>query len=119
MSEYKFCGSHLSIDLIDCKNYEILDDEERIMQLLRDIVKKVGATPLKELTYKFEPQGVSAVILLAESHIALYSYVEHKSAFFDLFTCGDTLEPLGSIEIICKALLPKKVKLHCFERGNL
>jgi S-adenosylmethionine decarboxylase proenzyme len=115
--EYKFAGRQLLIDFIGCR-CKILNDPQKLMKLLQQCVKKVGATPLKKMSYKFEPQGVSVIILLAESHCALYSYPEHNSAFFDFFTCGDELHPQKCIPLLLGVLQPKKFITKNFKRGK-
>ena len=61
---------HVLFTLYDCDEY-LLDDEEFIRIILGEATKKMGATHLNTVTHKFQPQGVTAVTLLAESHICL------------------------------------------------
>ena len=52
-------------------------------------VRKSGAKVLKTISHRFEPQGLSILTLLAESHASLHTYPEHGFCYLDIFTCGD------------------------------
>ena len=49
-------------------------------------------------TLKFEPQGVTCVAMLAESHISIHTWPEKKMAVCDVFTCGDHTTPMDGVE---------------------
>jgi len=48
-----------------------------------------GATVLQHTHHKFEPQGVTVVVVLAESHASIHTYPELEKAYVDFMTCGD------------------------------
>ena len=52
-------------------------------------VRKSGAKVLMTISHKFEPQGLSILTLLAESHASLHTYPEYEFCYLDIFTCGD------------------------------
>ena len=52
-------------------------------------VRASGAKVLKTISHRFEPQGLSILTLLAESHASFHSYPEFDFCYLDIFTCGD------------------------------
>lgn len=52
-------------------------------------VRKTGAKVLQTISHSFEPQGLSILTLLAESHASLHTYPEYGFCYLDIFTCGD------------------------------
>lgn len=81
-------------------NPALLDDEEFVRNALVQAAEAAGATLLQLVSHKFEPQGVTAIALLAESHISLHSYPEYGYAAVDSFTCGEHTNP----ESACRSL---------------
>ncbi len=76
-----------------------LDGVSYLEALLRSACEDAGATVLKTAVHKFQPQGVTVICLLAESHASIHTYPEHGVYMADIFTCGD-LDP----EIAANAL---------------
>ncbi|HED53729.1 MAG TPA: adenosylmethionine decarboxylase [Phycisphaerales bacterium] len=81
-------GVHCLIELYGCP-HEYLDDHALIQRLLREAAENAGATWLGQCSHRFEPQGVTALGLLAESHITVHTWPELGYAAADCFTCGD------------------------------
>jgi S-adenosylmethionine decarboxylase proenzyme len=50
--------------------------------------------------HQFSPQGVSGVVVIAESHICIHTWPEYGYAAADIFTCGDSVQPEKVAEII-------------------
>lgn len=81
-------GVHCLVELYGCP-LELLDDQRFIERTLRDAAERAGATWLGDVSHRFEPQGVTALGLLAESHITVHTWPEIGYAAADCFTCGD------------------------------
>ena len=77
-----------------------LNDEEFVKKSLCEAAEAAGAKLLGVVSHKFEPQGVTAVALLSESHISLHSWPEFGYASIDCYTCGAHTDP----EAACKSL---------------
>ena len=92
-------GKHVIYEMTDA-NPALLDDEEFVRNALVQAAEAAGATLLQLVSHKFEPQGVTAIALLAESHISLHSYPEYGYAAVDSFTCGEHTNP----ESACRSL---------------
>ena len=60
------------------------------------------------ISNKFEPQGVTAIALLAESHISIHTWPESRYSAVDIFTCGKQMSPELASEYLIEALLAKE-----------
>lgn len=87
---------HILFTLYEC-DPDLLDDEDYIRETLFEATNHMGATFLKTQSHKFCPQGVTAVTLLAESHISIHTWPENGTAVCDVFTCGDANPRKGAV----------------------
>ncbi len=92
-------GRHLILDLYDC-NKELLDDYDRLQELMQVALQMSNATILRIIGEKFEPQGVTLLALLAESHCSIHTWPELGYAAVDLYTCGDTTNSHKAAEFL-------------------
>jgi S-adenosylmethionine decarboxylase len=93
-------GRHLLLELREC-NKAVLDDLKYLENALVSAAKEAGATVIDKSFHQFAPQGVSGVVLIAESHLSLHTWPEHAYAAVDIFTCGTTVK----IEVAADALI--------------
>ena len=84
-------GRQLTIEYYDCKTQTLLD-ESLVEAALLNAADKSGATIISSSFHKFEPQGVSGVVVIAESHFTAHTWPEHDYAAVDIFTCGDNID---------------------------
>lgn len=96
-------GRHCILELYGCPP-QLLDDESLIKQTLRSAAQIARSTLLGELSHKFEPQGVTALVLLAESHISIHTWPESGYAAVDVFTCGEHTLPEEASRHIAQSL---------------
>ena len=96
--------------------FELLDDEQNIRMLLYRATKECKSTLLNLATHKFEPQGVTGVAMLAESHISIHTWPEKGIAMCDIFTCGDGCQPELAVEYLSEWLESTNTKSQCYER---
>ena len=109
-----YAGTHLIIDLIDATR---LDDPEHIEQSLIAAAEAAGATVLSSDFHIFTPNnGVSGVIVLAESHISIHTWPERGFAAVDVFMCGDA-QPMKTIPMLKQAFKPERIGLQEIKRG--
>jgi S-adenosylmethionine decarboxylase len=92
-------GRHAIYELFG-GNPTLLDDEDFVKTSLTEAAAATGATLLGLITHKFEPQGVTGVALLSESHISFHSWPEYGYASIDSYTCGEHTDP----EAACHSL---------------
>lgn len=81
-------GRHLILDLYDC-DQQLLDDYDKLQELLQTALLMSNATILRIIGEKFKPQGVTLLALLAESHASVHTWPELGYCAIDLYTCGD------------------------------
>lgn len=103
-------GVQWTADLYGC-DAALLDDEARIGEFVLEAARVAQATIISAQFHKFAPQGVSGVVVIAESHIAIHTWPELGYAALDVFTCGDRLlaeegfrqlaARLGAAEVVC------------------
>ena len=92
-------GRHLILDLYDC-DPEVLDDYEELQRLLEASLVMAKATILRIIGEKFQPQGVTLLALLAESHASIHSWPEIGYCAIDLYTCGNTTQTHRAAEFL-------------------
>ena len=106
-------GVHLIIDL---HGAERLDDLEHIETTLRRCVEASRATLLHIHLHHFQPNGVSAVAVLAESHISIHTWPDANYAALDVFMCGSA-DPDACIPVLREAFSAKRVGVNEILRG--
>ena len=107
-------GVHLIIDL---HGAERLDDIDYIEETLRRAVNAAKATLLHIHLHHFEPNGVSGVAVLAESHISIHTWPEAGFAALDVFMCGSA-DPDKCIPVLREAFGAKRVAVNELLRGR-
>ena len=90
-SDHSYLGRHLMSTIT--ADSEKLDDPDFLLESMIFACRNGGATVLHSHAHKFEPQGVTAFLVLAESHFAIHTWPERNTACLDLFTCGDKAKP--------------------------
>jgi S-adenosylmethionine decarboxylase len=80
-------GRHILLELCECPR-ELLDSPERLGKILESCAVRGGATVVSSSFHRFNPQGVSGVVVIAESHLTIHTWPEHGYAAVDVFTCG-------------------------------
>ena len=79
-------GTHF---IIDVTGDAAFSDPQAIERVLRKAADKAGATTLDARFHHFgEAMGVTGFLLLAESHISIHTWPEHRFAAIDMFICG-------------------------------
>jgi S-adenosylmethionine decarboxylase proenzyme len=111
-------GRHLLIDLQDCDK-EVLNDLGFLRDAMVTAAIDCGAMVLGESFHHFNPQGVSGVVVIAESHLSIHTWPEYGYAAIDIFTCGTTVEPEKAAETLLEKLRAKNHSLMEIQRGLL
>jgi len=92
-------GRHLILDLYEC-DQAILDDYDKLSELLETALLMANATILRIFGEKFQPQGVTLLALLAESHASIHTWPEMGYCAIDLYTCGDKTKTHKAAEFL-------------------
>jgi len=111
-------GRHLLIELHDCDK-EVLNDLGFLRDAMVAAAVDCGATVMGESFHHFSPQGVSGVVVIAESHLSIHTWPEYGYAAVDIFTCGTSVEPEKAVEALVEKLGAKNHSLMEIPRGLL
>ena len=95
----------------------ILNDYESIGKILTGAAERAGARIVKSFFHQYAPHGISGVVIIAESHLAIHTWPEYGYAAVDLFSCS-ALEYEKAFIFIKQGLESKKVQACSIERGS-
>ena len=109
-------SKHLLLELYRC-DYEKLNDESFLRCTLNRAAKLAKATVLNLISNKFEPHGVTAIALLAESHISIHTWPESNYSAVDIFTCGKNMMPELASQYLIEALKADEHSMRVIERN--
>jgi len=109
-------SKHLLLELYRC-DYEKLNDESFLRCTLNRAAKLAKATVLNLISNKFDPQGVTVLALLAESHISIHTWPESNYSAVDIFTCGQNMFPEHASQYLIEALKAEEHYLRVIERN--
>ena len=108
-------SKHLLLELYKC-DYEKLNDESFLRCTLSRAARLAKARVLNLMSNKFEPQGVTAIALLAESHISIHTWPESNYSAIDIFTCGQNMKPELASQHLIEALKAEEHILRVIQR---
>ena len=106
---------HILFELRGCPS-DLLDDSEFITLALQVAAVHAKSKLLDINFHKFEPQGVTGLALLADSHISIHTWPEKNLAMCDIFTCGVDSYPLGAVEYLSNQFQSKDTTYSYHER---
>ncbi len=125
-------GLHLTADLRDCPVAPALMTEpQALRETCLTAVRAAGLRPVAELFHRFEPApgaaadapvGVTGVVLLAESHLAVHTWPEIGAVTLDVYVCnlGSDNSPCAEAVLarLIDAFAPGRVERHALQRGS-
>jgi len=110
-------GSHCILELYGCPA-TLLSSREGVQQALQAAARAAGAHLVEVLAHGFEPRGVTALGLLAESHVAIHTWPEVGYAACDVFTCGAHVAPEQACLYLAQAMQAEHYTLKRLPRGG-
>lgn len=93
---------HAVFDVTGCQSVGV--PAERIMTAMRDTVTRLGCTVRAQVIEPFQPHGATCIVVLAESHMTVSTWPEHRLAHIDLFTCRADIDPEDAVVPILDVL---------------
>jgi S-adenosylmethionine decarboxylase len=93
---------------------EIINDSGLLKKIVSQALKEDNFGILRENHHDFEPQGYTGMWLLSESHAAMHTYPEHKSIYFQIYSCRGERDGINTFEYLKKMLNAESVE--AFER---
>lgn len=122
-------GLHLTADLHDCQcDPAWLTDAARLLARCEQAVAQAGLQAVARLSHTFAPVqgqagGVTATVLLAESHLCVHTWPEQGAVTLDVYVCnfsGDHDAQARSLLEVLQALFePGHVEQHTLRRGEV
>ena len=134
-------GLHLTADLHDCAAHRpVMTDPLALRALCLRAVEGAGLRPVGELFHRFDPLaaavaathrhadgapvgGITGVILLAESHLAVHTWPEMAAVTLDVYVCNVGADNSSSahavLEMLIAAFMPGRVGRHSLVRGQV
>jgi S-adenosylmethionine decarboxylase proenzyme len=119
-------GLHLIADLHDCRGDAPLDDGDALRALCLDAVARAGLRAVGSLFHPFvgedgRPQGVTGVVLLVESHLAVHTWPELRSVTADVYVCNLDADNSARAEAVMAQLVaafgPREPRVQRVQRG--
>lgn len=113
---YVQLGNHVLVSLYGVA-FAVLDDIEGMRSAFDQACEAMQATVLHRFAHKFEPQGVTIIYALAESHISGHSFPELGSITLDCYTCGHMTPQVG-MNVLIEYFQPTKVYMEEVSRDK-
>ena len=96
-------GRHVLLELHSC-NAQKLNDLPFLRETMLKAAEETGATVVGEIFHQFSPQGVTGVVAIAESHLCIHTWPEHRYAAVDIFTCREGFDPTEAGRLVTDRL---------------
>ncbi len=111
-------GHHLLVEFYNC-NAHILNHVAQVEEFMNQAALACGATIVQSTFHHFNPYGVSGVVVIAESHLAIHTWPEYRYASVDLYTCGDTINPMVAYNKLKEDFQAEMTEVREIHRGDL
>lgn len=109
-------GRHLLLELYEC-NVEALNSLGTIKSALVEAARRAEATIIDVVFHEFNPFGISGVVVIAESHLSIHTWPEHRYAAVDIFSCGEALKPAEAAAYLVEQLGAERASCVEVKRG--
>jgi S-adenosylmethionine decarboxylase len=109
-------GRHLLLELFDC-DAEALNSLETVKASMVEAAKRAQATIVDVVFHEFNPFGISGVVVIAESHLAIHTWPEYRFAAVDIFSCGDVLQPQTAANYLVEQFGAARASVVELQRG--
>lgn len=109
-------STHLLVELWDADRGK-LDSVTEAREILQEAARQARVTVLHSAFHRFNPVGVSGVVVIAESHISIHTWPEAGYAAADIFTCGDEAMPEVAAQYLAQAFEAEQVEITRVTRG--
>lgn len=110
-------GNHILVEFMRCDPH-VMNDVSSIERDMVGAAKKAGATVINSTFHHFSPYGVSGVVVIEESHLAIHTWPEYGYAAVDLFTCGE-MDAWISFDFLKECFGAKNYSAIEMRRGSL
>ena len=109
-------GRHVLAEFFEC-DPNTLNSIDKVEKYMMEAALECGATIVQKCFHMFNPYGVSGVVIISESHLAIHTWPELGYAAVDLFTCGPKCDPKVAYEFLKKKFSSKNANFTELKRG--
>lgn len=114
----QFLGRHVVAEVYGCR-FEVLNDIKQVEDIMVNAALEAGAEVREFVFHKFSPQGVSGVVVISESHLAIHTWPELGYAAIDVFTCGEKVNPWDACNFLAEKFGADYVDASEIKRGMI
>ncbi|MFA4885900.1 MAG: adenosylmethionine decarboxylase [Desulfotomaculaceae bacterium] len=114
----KHLGRHVLAEICGC-DFNILNDIKKVEEIMVNAALSAGAEVRECVFHKFSPQGVSGVVVISESHLAIHTWPELGYAAVDVFTCGEKVDPWDACNYLTDHFCAKHMIAKELKRGMM
>ena len=118
LNHSKSLGRHVLAEFFEC-DPNVLNNPTLVEQYMLEAALECGATVVQKCFHLFNPHGVSGVVIISESHLAIHTWPELGYAAVDLFTCGEQCDPKVAYEFLKQRFNSKDASYSQLNRGIL
>ena len=116
MANINSLGRHVLAEFYGC-TFETLNDPEVVKRYMTEAALAAGADIRESVFHKFSPQGVSGVVVISESHLAIHTWPELGYAAVDVFTCGNKVNPWDACKYLSEVFKAEHITATEMRRG--
>ena len=109
-------GRHVLAEFFEC-DPNTLNSIDKVEKYMMEAALECGATIVQKCFHMFSPYGVSGVVIISESHLAIHTWPELGYAAVDLFTCGSKCDPKVAYEFLKEKFNSKNASFTELKRG--
>lgn len=110
-------ANQIALDLYDCSS-EQFDDIDWVRSVMLEAATIIGATIVETVFHKFAPWGISGVVVISESHIAIHTWPERRFAAVDIFTCNSSMDFHPAVRHLTEAFRSCRPNVRRIPRGE-
>jgi S-adenosylmethionine decarboxylase len=104
------------LELFDC-DHEAINSLDIVRSSMVEAAKRAQATIVDVVFHEFNPFGISGVVVIAESHLAIHTWPEYRYAAVDVFSCGEVLQPQVAVDYLVEQLGAARTSVVELQRG--
>lgn len=109
-------GHHYIVEASGC-NPGVIGKVETVEQIMVRAAEIAGVQVWSISFHRFNPNGVSGVVVISESHFSVHTWPEYGYTAVDIFTCGDSAKPEKAVQYALREFRATNVHITEVTRG--
>lgn len=110
-------GKHIILELYHC-NQQKLNDHSYLEKAMITAAELAGASIVGSHFHEYSPHGLSGMVIIKESHLAVHTWPEFSYAAVDFFTCSEKFVHECAIDYLIQELESEEYESKVIERGE-